>query len=195
MNQLLRYLIIVSLIPSFLCFAQESANKTTSSSSAQKPETEIQKTNSDKPPKIPELPPAFRDIQPVGLSPEANAWAVQINTRGGFSGKGIGNMVVTSQGYLNWDEKPVKQCQVKLRDNSMQLLSQTALSANTSSWKGIFSEYCADCIIYELVLKRREMDGSEKIYIAYWDNASESKMSNDVRIVYETFIAYKRCKQ
>ena len=47
MSQLLRHLIvIINLIPSCLCFAQEGANKTPPTSPAQKPETELQRPNS-----------------------------------------------------------------------------------------------------------------------------------------------------
>src|SRR5215813_11588555 len=106
MSQLLRRLIvIINLIPSCLCFAQEGANKTPSTSPAQKPETELQKPNSAQVQKpTVALPAGFGGFRKVELSPEANSWAVQIITRGGLDGKGKGNLTITSRGHLVWNE-------------------------------------------------------------------------------------------
>src|SRR5215475_2096300 len=105
MSQLLRRLIvIINLIPSCLCIAQEGANKTPSTSPAQKPETELQRPNSAKVKKPPvALPVNLGVFQQVELSPEANSWAVQIISRGGFDGTGKGDLTITSQGRLVWD--------------------------------------------------------------------------------------------
>ena len=75
MSQVLRHLIvIINLIPSCLCFAQEGANKTPPASAAQKPETELQRPNSaqgQNPTVV--LPAGMGAFQIVGLSPEANS--------------------------------------------------------------------------------------------------------------------------
>src|SRR5262245_62241284 len=117
MSQLLRHLIvIINLIPNCLCFAQESANKPPSSPSAQKPETELQRPNSaqvQNPPVA--LPPTLGPIRKVELSPEANSWAVQIISRGGYTGTGRGDLTITSQGRLGWNAVE-NQCNVKLRE-------------------------------------------------------------------------------
>jgi len=183
MHQLLKHLIILlALIPSFFCF-----------SSAQK--TETGKTNPVQPLNLPaSLPPALREIQSVELLPEAGAWAVQIKTGGGFAGKGKGDLMITSKGYLYWDAAE-NQCQVKLQNDSIQMLTRTAISADASSWSGTTGTICADCYFYALVLQRREPDGSERRYIAYWDDSTAGKISEDARKVYETFMTFKGCKQ
>jgi len=178
-----------------LCFAQEGANKTATTSPAQKPETELQRPNSaqgQNPTVL--LPAGMGAFQIVGLSPEANSWAVQIITRGGLDGKGMGDLTITSQGRLVWNEIK-NQCNVKLRDDVLQMLTQMAFSADASKWVGLPSKICADCFKIAIVLQRREGDGIVRTYIAYWDNATEGKISGELRQVYDTFMTHKGCKQ
>jgi hypothetical protein len=210
MKQQLRHLIviisvIISLIPSCLCFAQENANKNPSSSPAQKPETELQRPNSapvEDPFAV--LPPrfrgAFRTVRKVELSPEANSWAVQIISGGGIMGIGKGDLTITSQGDLAWNKKDhpnekENRCNVKLRDDVIQMLTQTAFSANASGWGGPTSSYCSDCFVYAIVLQRREQDGIGRTYLAYWDDSTGKNISEEVRKVYDTFMTHKECQQ
>jgi hypothetical protein len=133
-------------------------------------------------------------FQIVGLSPEANSWAVQIITRGGFFGKGKGDLTITSQGRLVWSEIK-NQCNVKLRDDVLQMLTQTAFSADGSKWVGRQSRVCSDCYVTAIVLQRREGDGIGRMYIAYWDDATAGKISEALRKVYDTFMTHKGCQQ
>jgi hypothetical protein len=199
MSQLSRhFIVIITLLTSCLCFAQESANKT-QSSSAQKPETELQKSD-PAPAQNPsaELPVALRvllsNIRKVQLSPEANSWAVQIVSGGGITGKGRGNLTITSQGNLAWNAVE-NRCSVKLRDDVIQMLTQTAFSASASGWGGPKASYCSDCFVYAMVLQRREGDGIERTYVAYWDDTTAKNISDELRKVYDTFMAYKGCQQ
>jgi hypothetical protein len=196
MSQLLRRLIvIINLIPSCLCFAQEGANKTPSTSPAQKPETELQRPNSAQVqnPTV-ALPVGFGGFRKVKLSPEANSWAVQIISRGGLAGHGRGNLTITSQGKLVWNSSK-NRCNAKLGDDVLQMLTQTAFSANASKWGGQKSRICADCFVTAIVLQRREGDGIGRTYIAYWDSGTEENISDELRKVYETFMTHKGCKQ
>src|SRR5215510_5454640 len=177
MGRLLRHLIIIiNLIPSCLCFAQEGANKNQPTSPAQKPETELQRPNSaqgQKPTVV--LPAGMGAFHKEELSPEANSWAVQIITRGGLDGKGKGDLTITSQGRLVWNERK-NQCDVNLRDDVLQMLTQTAFSADASKWVGQTSRICADCFKTAVVLQRREGAGIGRMYIAYWDDGTAGKI-------------------
>jgi len=196
MGQLLIHLIvIINLIPSCLCFAQEGANKPPSSPSAQKPETELQRPNSaqvQNPPAT--LPADYGATRKVELPPEANSWTIQITTSGGFAGKGAGNLTITSYGHLFWDGVE-NQCNVKLGDEALQMLAQMAFSADASKWSGRTASYCADCIVTTIVLQRRERDGIVRTYSACWDSSTAGKISEELRKAYDTFMAYKGCKQ
>jgi len=175
--------------------APDAQIKTPSSSSAQKPETESQKPNSaqrQNPTVL--LPEGMGAFQIVGLSPEANSWVVQIITRGGIAGKGKGDLTITSQGRLVWNEIK-NQCNVKLRDDVLQMLAQTAFSADASEWVGRPSKVCSDCYVTAIVLQRREGDGIVRTYIAYWDDATAGKISGGLRKIYDTFMTHKGCKQ
>jgi len=175
--------------------APDGRINTQSSSSAQKPEAESQKPNSAQgqyPTVV--LPEGIGAFQIIGLSPEANSWAVQIITRGGIAGKGKGDLTITSQGHLVWNEIN-NQCNVKLRDDVLQVLAQTAFSAAASKWVGRPSRVCSDCYVTAIVLQRREDDGIVRTYIAYWDDATAGKISEELRKLYDTFMTHKGCKQ
>src|SRR5215475_3372375 len=192
MSQLIRCL-IVALTLNYLCFAQESASKTPSSSSVQKPETELQKANTTQVVNSPAaLPPVFGPIQKIELSPEANSWAVQIISRGGFSGTGRGDLTITSQGNLVWNGAG-HQCNAKLGDDVLQMLAQTVFSANASGWGASTAGFCADCYVYAMVLQRREGDGVERTYLARWDDTTARRIPEELRKVYDTFRTYKGC--
>jgi hypothetical protein len=175
--------------------APDAQIKTPPSSFAQKPETESQKPNSAQS-QIPTvfLPDGMGAFQKVELSPEANSWAVQIITRGGLDGKGMGDLTITSQGRLVWNERR-NQCDAKLGDDVLQMLTQTAFSAEASKWVWLRSSICADCFKIAIVLQRREGDGIVRTYIAYWDTGTEGKISEELRKVYDTFMTHKGCKQ
>jgi hypothetical protein len=175
--------------------APDAQIKTPSSSFAQKPETESQKPNSaqgQNPTVL--LLDNMGAFQKVELSPEANSWAVQIITRGGFDGKGMGDLTITSQGRLVWNERR-NQCDAKLGDDVLQMLTQTAFSADASKWVWLRSRICADCYKTAIVLQRREGDGIVRTYIAYWDSSTAGKISEGLRKVYDTFMTHKGCKQ
>jgi len=169
--------------------------KTPPTSPSQKPETELQRLNSARGQNTTVvLPGGMGAFHKVELSPEANSWAVQIITRGGLDGKGKGDLTITSQGRLVWNERR-NQCNVKLRDDVLQMLAQTAFSADASKWVGLPSVICADCFETAIVLQRREGAGIVRMYIAYWDDGTAGKISEGLRQVYDTFMSHKGCKQ
>ncbi|MBO0857563.1 MAG: hypothetical protein J2P21_03740 [Chloracidobacterium sp.] len=191
----LRRCFLVMLIFSCLCFAQEIAKKPPSPSSyAQKSETESQTLNSAQVlnPSV-ALPPIFGPVQKIELSTEANSWAVQIISRGGFSGTGRGDLTITSQGNLVWNGAG-DQCNAKLGNDALQMLAQTVFSASASGWGASRAHFCADCYVFAMVLQRREGDGIERTYIANWDEITAGRISGELKAVYDTFMAHKGCK-
>ena len=88
----------------------------------------------------------------------------------------------------------------------LRKLTQTVLSANPSGWRGFErgGGGCGDCYEYVIVIQRRESDGIERTYGAYWDEADEENLPSNNRVgrfpeelreLYDTFWAHKRCKQ
>jgi hypothetical protein len=197
MSQLLRCLIAV-LALSCLCFAQESSNQTPPSSSAQKTETELQKPklgpNSQVENPAPAIPAVFGPIQKIELLPKENSWAVQIMSRGGIIGTGRGDLTITSQGNLVWNGVE-NRCNAKLGADVLQVLTQTVFSTSASGWGRTTSGFCADCYMSAIVLQRRESDGIERAYVAYWDDAATTRIPEDLRKIYDTFMSYKGCRQ
>jgi hypothetical protein len=46
-----------------------------------------------------------------------------------------------------------------------------------------------------MALQRRERDGIERTYIAYWDDTTAGNISEELRKVYDTFMTHRGCKQ
>jgi len=197
MSQPLRCLIAVVML-SCLGFAQESANKTQPSSSTQKPEKELQRSKSRPNSQDGDPQPVRAEdldlIRKIELSTEAKSWAVQIRSSGGITGNGRGNVTITSQGNLYWDEGE-NQCNAKLGEDVLQKLTQMVFSAKASKWGVTTAGFCADCYGTQIMLQRREADGKERTYTAYWDDPAAARIPGDLMSLYDTFMAYKGCRQ
>jgi hypothetical protein len=45
-----------------------------------------------------------------------------------------------------------------------------------------------------MALQRREGDGIVRTYTVYWDDTTARRIPEELRTVYDTFMAYKGCK-
>jgi hypothetical protein len=132
-------------------------------------------------------------VQRINLPAGENAWVVRIITRGGFYGNGKGDLAITSDGNLTWTGAG-DACNSTLQNDALQNLAALALSPSASRWTTSGASLCRDCYTTMVVLSRRESGGVEKIYVAYWDDASRSAISEEVLKLYERFLAFKGCK-
>lgn len=177
-----------------LCLAQEKTEKNAQTPAAKEEQKEMQK-RADKafnqPPALPIH--MLGSVQQLKLSPEKNAWAVQIISSGGFNGAGKGNLIVTSEGSLSWKALN-SSCSASLAPEALSLISQAALATNPSKWGASSVSLCMDCYVTTVVLHRREADGTERIYSVYWDDTTKAKVPEEVMKIYETFMAQGQCK-
>jgi hypothetical protein len=130
----------------------------------------------------------------VALPLGANAWALQIDSRGGLTGSGRGDLTLTSDGLLTWSAAD-GACSRMLSDETMHALTMIVLAADastTASEKSL-SILCGDCYTNSMILQHRETDGAIRTSSARWDDVSQAKVSAAMITVYETMMAFKGC--
>jgi hypothetical protein len=180
----------ISLIPtqSFVPLTQSGSgsNQTSQSSRVQKEKKEPAY------PMVLNLPSTVT-VEPVALPPGENAWAVQIVSRGGFAGKGRGDLTLTSEGNLIWNG-PDGSCSRKLSDETMNALAKIvfAVDAPPSSTERS-PNLCADCYVTGIILQYRAGSGV-RAFSAIWDDPSQAKVSGNMIAVYEALMAQEGCK-
>jgi hypothetical protein len=140
--------------------------------------------------------PGTISVQPVPLPAGDRSWAVQIVTSGGFTGKGSGNITLTSDGTLQ-RFGPSGSCSTKLPDETMKAVTETVFAANyTYSTDALQERHtCADCIVTAMVVTRRKTVGDETTTLAAsWDDATQAKVAADMLNIYQAVMANKDCK-
>lgn len=126
------------------------------------------------------LPPELKDaFQPVQLPEGKDAWALQIVTRGGLTGKGRGDVTVTSDGRVTCSPQNTP-CALKQPDAT---LSQRVAAARPSKWRSAAGGSCRDCYLTLFVLQRRKGNGAEKTYTLYWDDTTAASVPADVKAI------------
>jgi len=132
-------------------------------------------------------------VTPVPLPSGDRAWAVQIVTSGGFSGKGRGNLTLTSDGILLRDW-PDGSCRMKLSDETMKPLTEAVFAANApNKSEQLMNNVCADCIVTAMLVTRRKSEGDETLAVS-WDDPNQSKVAADMFNIYQAVMANKDCK-
>jgi hypothetical protein len=107
-------------------------------------------------------------FKPVGVPDGKDAWALQIITRGGITGRGRGDVTVTSDGSVSC----TTPCTFGQSAAALASLSQLIAAAKPSKWKSSVSGTCNDCYLTLLVLQRRSGNGAAKTYTLYWDDTA-----------------------
>lgn len=137
-----------------------------------------------RPPAGPTVPPALRaGVKPAVLPPDKDAWIVQVMTGGGFSGKGKGDVTVSSDGSAACS-LPDTPCESSLTPELLKSLGESVREAKPEKWGDFGSGTCNDCYATSLVLRRRGKHGAERVYTANWDDASKD-LPADVKRIYE----------
>jgi hypothetical protein len=130
-----------------------------------------------------ELPPVFMgSVRTIPLPDGDGAWVLQIVSRGGFTGRGTGDMVVMSDGRLTRASGGTES----LRPDAFASLTNRIREVTPSHWTaGSRLSRCSDCIATLVVLTVREGDGIVRTYTSFWDSASLARVPTDVRRIHE----------
>lgn len=101
--------------------------------------------------------------------PGANSWSLSIHTTGGFTGRGVGSVTISSDGQMGCGPAPCATPGVATR---LEPFGNAIASAVVRAAWGPqpLSTLCSDCIRTTIVIKRREGD-VVRIYRASWDDS------------------------
>ncbi|MGB7623729.1 MAG: hypothetical protein WBN92_15395 [Terriglobia bacterium] len=127
-------------------------------------------------------------INSVKMPQEEKAWVVQVITHGGFNGAGKGEIAITSKGRVRCNP-PHAKCSDELTPRALQGLMQMVTLAKPSGWRGSEISGCMDCYSMLLALRRREFDGKERAYFAFWDDTTRNGAPFEAQSIFKRIIA------
>lgn len=122
--------------------------------------------------------------KPAELPKGKDAWVVQVFTRGGFTGRGRGDVTITSAGDLRCSASVFDACASRLSPAALESLSKLVANANPKKWKDTPGGACRDCYVALIVLQRRDAKGRGKSYNVYFDDSMLPKMPEEVGRIY-----------
>jgi hypothetical protein len=136
-------------------------------------------------------------VAPVAVPDDAGAWAVQINSGGGFAPTRWDSITVTSGGDVACDG--AKSSAGNLLPTNLEVLSQLVaavrLNASTSDHADQRpTSMCGDCYGTTLTLSRREADHKVKTYMTTWDTVTRAHAPKDLNQLYETVVRLAACQ-
>lgn len=129
----------------------------------------------------------------VRLLQEKGSWVLEIQSGGGFHGRGRGGLTVTSEGRLT-STMPEAACEVVLQPPVLETLARLARSARPFNNVELNASVCNDCYSTSMVLRRREADGSVRTYTAYWDDSTKKSIPSDVISIHDAILGARDCK-
>lgn len=131
------------------------------------------------------LPAQLKDAyEPAKLPKGKDSWVVQVVTRGGFAGRGRGDVTLKSDGVVSCSPTVSDPCASTLAPASLEALSKLIASAEPKSWKDKPGGACRDCYVSLLALQRRDAKGRAKSYVVYFDDLTLAQMPEEVRRIY-----------
>lgn len=131
------------------------------------------------------LPAQLKDAyEPAELPKGKDSWVVQVVTRGGFAGRGRGDLTLKSDGVVSCSPTVSDPCAAALAPASLEALSKLIASAEPKDWKDKSGGACRDCYVSLLALQRRDAKGHAKSYIVYFDDLTLAQMPEEVRRIY-----------
>jgi hypothetical protein len=120
----------------------------------------------------------------------AGAWAVRVIRTGGFDGRTV-DVAVRSTGEVRCALSS-GACTGDLSGNSLQSISALVTPVPMPEIKSELSGVCNDCFITRITMRRRESDGTEKIYFAYWDDVTMTRAPSELVRIAQAALALQR---
>lgn len=119
------------------------------------------------------------------------AWTIRITTGGGFTGRGRGNVTLTSQGNLACLQT-LRPCDSKLVDDKLRPIAQLVSSFDPSKWDSTpaGNSFCNDCYTTTVTFARRD-GGKLKVARLSWDDMTQSKVPPDMVKIVEMALSGK----
>jgi len=119
-------------------------------------------------------------------SAEVSSWSVQVKTSGGFSGRGNGNVLVTSDGKITYEKPALPKgqqapCEGKLSKEELRSISEAVAQTEPGGWHIAGLNVAApDAFGYVLELRR-----GKQVYQAHWYDNTREKLPGDLTKLFE----------
>jgi hypothetical protein len=123
--------------------------------------------------------------------PEGNgSWSVTVETRGGSTGRGEGDVAVSSEGKIACSS------QIQCASDFVPLDMQPLFNAMQNVYLPIpgpsLVSRCRDCTTTTITIRRRDPMGVVQIYTGSWDDTTRDKFPPEVIRIYDAVVALKK---
>ena len=129
------------------------------------------------------IPPMFRTaVRDIAPAVQPGAWVIQVISRGGFTGRGTGDLVLNSEGDWSFSEPANFR---SLSRDALRPLTKRIRVTEASRWTPSRLSTCADCDVTLVVLARRDAAGAIQTLTAFWDQTTKRSVPAEVLRIYE----------
>ena len=131
-----------------------------------------------------ELPAVFMgSVHAITLPDGDGAWVLQVISRGGFTGRGAGDVVVISDGRVSG----LSGATAPPRPEAFTSLRERIERMPPSAWTlGSRLGRCNDCVSTLVVLTVRDQGGIVRTYSSFWDSTTLAGIPDDVRQIHRS---------
>ena len=141
------------------------------------------KSDSGKKPAAQARPPA---------RPKVSAWRLKLTSSGGFSGRGGGEVIITSRGEVVAGRPPVANqvgppCKGRLRPTQLRAISRAVLSARPTAWRARYvdpqnPDGCCDQFSFHLELElNTAKDAPSQTYTTGWHEGARRFLPKEIK--------------
>jgi hypothetical protein len=122
----------------------------------------------------------------------ANAFVIDLDTSGGFTGRGLGGVTIDSEGQvrgsgLGGTNRQSSKCRTQLPEEDLKSLRVALEAARVQPWPETFApagdDGCCDRHRWTLRLEQRLANGQARTAKTMWYDANESRLPNEVTVM------------
>lgn len=130
-------------------------------------------------------------MQKITWHPQApEKWTVTITTHGGFTGKGTGGIIATSDGSVTRDRLGTSPCRQQLTSAGLQSLTRAVAEAKPAAWLPSYvrpsnPHGCCDQFRYSVILEMQDAKGTPTKYSTFWYSEMSNALPTDVRGLFD----------
>jgi hypothetical protein len=134
------------------------------------------------------LPPPWQlTADSLKLPGGDSGWSVRVTQAGGFTGKVLHDITVTSEG--NRTCLVSTSCPANLSMDVLQSLIPLVALPTIPLGEYSRSSLCRDCILTRITVRRREAGAADRTYFAFWDDATANKAPPELLRIVRAVIA------
>jgi len=117
--------------------------------------------------------------------PSNLTWTVEITTTGGFSGQGVGSVMIHASGAIAATDLSTKSCSSRLSQGDLLTLNQAIQHSNPAEWNHCYVKAsnptgCCDQVQYRLTFKDLDAAHREKTFMTFWYDQNSEALPADL---------------